>query len=126
MVSFYTICTRCAFLAAIFKTRNGESGNGEWERGMGTGNGNGEWQRRMATGNGNGNGNGQWERGMGMGTGNGNGSNKVNGNHQKTSFKKRISSLYVCMVKKYNLYFVGLTDRKLCGYKVQIIKKRML
>jgi hypothetical protein len=44
-------CNRTEPLAkAIFKTRNGESGNGnrEWERGMGTGNGNGErkWERK--------------------------------------------------------------------------------
>ncbi len=80
------------FNTAIFKTRNGESGNGT---GMGTG------------------------MGMGMGTrmhGNGNGNGSGNGSGKKTSFKKRISC------EKYNLYFVSLTDRKLCvstKYKLQ-------
>ena len=59
---------------------------------------------KQGTGNGNGNGNGS-----GNGSGNGNG-------NQRTLFKRRISC------EKYNLYFVGLTDRKLCvstKYKLQ-------
>ena len=39
---------------AIFKTGNGESGNGEWERGMGTGNGNLQGMTGESAGNGRG------------------------------------------------------------------------
>ena len=67
----------------------------EWERGIGTGNGNGEWERGMGTG---------------VGTEVGTGIAII----KKTSFKKRMGSLYVRKVRKFNLYFVSFTDRKLC------------
>jgi hypothetical protein len=72
------------FSLAIFKTRNGESGNGDWERGLGTWKGNGVLERGIGTGNGN----GEWERGMGTEVGTGMAIIK------KTSFKKRMGSLH--------------------------------
>ena len=56
-------------------------------------NGNGDWEREIGTGNGNVNGNGKRERGMGT---------------EMAIIKKRY------LRTNHNLYFVDLTDRKLC------------
>jgi hypothetical protein len=71
-------------------------------------------------------GNGEWERGMGTEVGTEVGTRTAI--IKKHHLKKGISSLYVCMVKKYNLYSVGLTDRKLCvstKYKLEKTKKQL-